>query len=37
LINRDAKNEYLGKVGVRSREEQTSENPVVLYANCSRV
>ena len=26
LINRDAKNEYLGKVGVPSRDEQASEN-----------
>jgi len=30
LINRDAKNEYLGKVGVASRGAQTSENPVVV-------
>ena len=29
LINRDAKNEYLGKVGVASRGAQTSEDPVV--------
>ena len=30
LINRDAKNKYLGKAGVLSREEQTSGNPVVI-------
>jgi len=31
LINRDAKNEYLGKVGVPPRDEQTSEYPVVAH------